>query len=331
MKRIPICLKPVAKDYIWGGSRLNDDYNFGCSADPFAEAWVCSTHPDGLSFISSSSAAVQTTLLEYLRQEKEMLGSHVLQTTGGRAELPIIIKLIDAKYDLSVQVHPDDEYALRVEGELGKTEMCYVLDAKPSSNLIFGFKADTTAEEVRNRIKDGNIAELLNRVPIHRNDVFMVKPGTVHAIGAGALVAEIQESSNTTYRLYDYDRGGKDGKKRELHIEKALEVAILKASDSPRQPMRVLRYKSGCASELLMSCQFFRVERLLVNTEVQRDFVRFQTGPNSFHVLLCIDGCGSIIWDDDVIYFFKGDCIFVPADSSSLLIHGKAQFLNVSC
>ena len=323
----PFLLTPAAQDYLWGGSRLNDDFNLGCDVNPFAEAWVCSTHPDGESYV----AGLSCSLSSLLQLHPEILGTHVLSTTNGKPELPILIKLIDAKKDLSVQVHPDDEYALKHEGQWGKTEMWYVLDAKPSSTLIYGFNRDVDKEQVRQAIEDGTVGRLLNTVPIHKNDLFYIEAGTVHAIGAGALVAEIQENSNITYRLYDYDRVGKDGKKRALHVDKALEVAKLQESTSPRQPMRLLKYRRGYASELLTRCKYFQVERVLLNTEVYRDLVDYKTEENSFHALLCVDGCGSIGWENGSLNFFKGDCVFIPADSVEMKLHGRAQILDVSC
>lgn len=319
-------LTPAAKDYLWGGSRLNDDFNMGIPISPFAEAWVCSTHPDG----ESEAPDYRCSLSEVFSAHPEYLGSHALQTTGGRAELPILIKLIDAKNDLSVQVHPDDEYAREHEGQWGKTEMWYVLGAKKKAALIYGFNRDVTAAQVRQSINTGMISELLNHVPVHKDDVFYIESGTVHAIGAGCLVAEIQQSSNLTYRLYDYDRVDKRGQKRELHIRKALEVANLSSSAAPRQPLRVLKYRSGYASELLTRCKYFQVERLLLNTE-NRKLADFRTESNSFHALLCVDGCGVLYGEGIMLDFFKGNCIFVPADSIPLKLHGKAQLLNVSC
>jgi len=326
MKRLPLVLSPTSKDYLWGGSRLNDDFNLGLISNPLAEAWMCSTHPDGPSTLSSGEE-----LAVVLKKHPEWLGSHSLQITSGRPELPILVKLIDAAKDLSVQVHPDDDFALRTEGDLGKTEMWYVLSAKPGAKLVYGFNRDVTADEVRMAVELGSVEELLNYVPVRTGDLFFIEPGTVHAIGEGCLIAEIQESSNITYRLYDYDRVGKDGKKRELHIDKALAVARLKGSSSPRQPMRVLRYGRGCASELLSRCKYFQVERLLLNTETQRQLVDFKTSENSFHVLLCTDGCGSISGEGFMLNFFKGDCVFVPAKSIPLKLHGKAEILNVRC
>ena len=322
----PFMLSPAAKEYLWGGSRLNDDFNMELKASPLAEAWMCSTHLDGPSFVPSFDCL----LPDLLKKNPSWLGSHVLQTTDGKPELPIMIKLIDAKKDLSVQVHPDDEYALKYEGELGKTEMWYVLSARKDAELIYGFKEAMEKQQVREALADGTISMYLNHVPVHRNDLFYIEAGTVHAIGSGCLIAEIQESSNLTYRLYDYDRVDRRGQKRELHIDKALEVANLSPSTSPRQPMRVLKYKRGYASELLTRCKYFQVERMLLNTE-NRHMADFQTGSNSFHALLCVDGCGVLFGEGFMLNFFKGDCVFVPAESIPLKLHGKAQILNVSC
>lgn len=322
----PVSLKPAAKEYLWGGTRLNDDFNLGLPVYPLAEAWMCSTHPDGLSLADGEGCS----LAELLREHPDWLGTHVLQTTGGKPELPILIKLIDAKEDLSVQVHPDDGYAGRVENSWGKTEMWYVLSARPGAQLVYGFNRDVEAEEVRGAIRDGSIPDLLNHVPVEKDDLFYIEAGTVHAIGAGCLVAEIQQSSNLTYRLYDYGRTGRDGKQRPLHVEKALDVANLKSSAVPRQPMRVLKYRNGYASELLSRCRYFQVERILLNTE-ERRMAQFRTGSNSFHALQCVDGCGVLFGEGYMRNFFKGDCFFVPADSIDLQLHGKASLLNVSC
>ena len=323
----PFLLTPAAKDYLWGGSRLNDDFNLDLPFSPLAEAWVCSTHPDGESIIPSLACS----LSELLSAHPEYLGTHPLQTMGGKLELPILIKLIDAKKDLSVQVHPDDEYARIHEGSLGKTEMWYVLDSRPGAELIYGFIQDVNEMQVRKAVEGGTISSLLNHVPVYKHDLFYIEAGTVHAIGAGCLIAEIQESSNLTYRLYDYDRVDKNGQKRSLHVDKALQVANLSSSSAPRQPMRVLKYKNGVASDLLTRCKYFQVERILLNTEVNRQMADFRTDSNSFHALLVVDGSGVMLGEEVDLPFFKGDCIFVPAESEPLKLHGKAQILNVSC
>lgn len=324
--RLPFLLLPAAKDYLWGGSRLNDDFQFNIPISPFAEAWVCSTHPDGPAFLSG----VGCSLSEMLALHPEYLGTHASSVAGGA--LPVLIKLIDAKRDLSVQVHPGDEYAGRTENSLGKAEMWYVLDARPESEIVYGFNRDVDEKTVRSALENGTIENHLNHVLVHKGDLFFIEPGTVHAVGKGCLIAEIQENSNITYRLYDYNRTDRAGRARPLHVEKALDVMKMSSSASPRQPMRVLRYQRGCACELLTRCKYFQVERLLLNTQTHRKLVGFQTLENSFHVLLCVDGCGSISSADGyALNFFKGDCVFVPAESVPLKLHGKAEILNVSC
>lgn len=321
-------LKPCGKDYLWGGTRLNDDFSKGLDLDPLAESWECSTHPDGPSVVASGEYEGMT-LAEILQKHPEYLGTH----PGSRGEFPVLVKLIDARHNLSVQVHPDDEYAREHENEsLGKTEMWYVLDAKKDARLVYGFYHDMDKETLRRSIEKGTVEKYLQKVSIRKDDVFYIEAGTVHAIGEGALIAEVQESSNLTYRLFDYNRIDKNGRTRELHIDKALDVVNLKSSAEPRQPMRVLKYKEGCATELLCRCKYFQTERMLVNTERCRKMVDFQTQSNSFQVLLCVDGCGMLFQEEgDDLLFFKGDCIFVPADSVPLKIHGRAKFLKISC
>ena len=320
----PIFLRPAGKDYLWGGSRLKDEFVKDIPMEPLAETWECSTHPDGPSYAVGGEFDGQS-LAQILKTHPEYLGTH--PDSGG--ELPILIKFIDAKRDLSVQVHPTDDYAAANEnGQRGKTEMWYVLDAKKGSRLIYGLNRDTDAQTLRESIENGTVQKYLQTVPIAKNDVFFVEAGTIHAIGAGALIAEIQESSNLTYRLYDYDRVDRSGRKRPLHVDKALAVANLRSSAEPRQPMRVLRYRPGCATELLCRCRYFEVCRVLVNTE-RRQKVLFQADPMSFRVLLCVDGCGTVSYSEETHNIYKGDCVFVPADSAEICLHGQLQLLDV--
>ena len=353
----PFLLKPVGKDYLWGGNRLNTDFAKEIAMSPLAETWECSTHPDGTSTVDSGEFAGRP-LSDVLKEHPKFLGSH----PRTKDELPILIKLIDAQKDLSVQVHPSDEYAAKHEnGSLGKSEMWYVLDAASDTKLVYGFYHDMDEEKLRASLISGTVEKYLQKVPVKKDDVFFIEAGRVHAIGAGALIAEIQESSNLTYRLYDYNRLDKNGKRRELHIDKVLAVADLKSSREPRQPLRVLRYQKGCARELLCRCKYFQVERMLLNTLLYGVAVPFQTGPNSFQVLLCTEGSGMLSWEQKAsadaaehvyneeatsqemnascevsgnrnkIDFKKGDCIFIPANSVGLQLEGAAQLLNVSC
>lgn len=327
-KNSPFLLGPAAKSYIWGGTRLNDDFSKNIQLDPLAETWECSTHPDGTSVVRSGVHKGRL-LSEVLEENPQYLGDKM----RSGPLLPILIKLIDAKQNLSIQVHPDDEYAKRHEnGSMGKTEMWYVLDAEPGSQLIYGFHSNMNKKLVRSSIYQGSIEKYLQKVPIRKDDVFYIEAGTVHAICAGALIAEIQENSNLTYRLFDYNRTDKQGRKRDLHVDKALDVINYSASQAPRQPLRVLKYTPGCATELLCRCQYFQVERQLINTERCREMASLQTSGDTFQVLLCTDGCGVALYDPcESICFFRGDCIFVPARSKAIKIHGQAQLLKVSC
>lgn len=322
----PFLLTPSGKDYLWGGRRLKDDFNKELDMTLLAETWECSTHPDGPSMIASGEF-VGNSLAQLIKEHPEFLGTHPKTEDG----LPILVKLIDAKQNLSVQVHPDDAYANRYEnGQMGKSELWYVLDADPGAAVIYGLCHDVSEKKLRQSIVDGTIEKYLQKIPAKKDDLFYIPAGTVHAIGAGVLIAEIQESSNLTYRLYDYDRVDRNGHKRELHIDKVLQVANLGISIEPRQPLRVLKYRRGCAYEFLCRCKYFEVYRMLINTECCRDFVEYRSDGTSFRVLLCMDGCGSVqMMDGDFLPFFKGDCIFFPANSMSVKIHGKAQFLEV--
>lgn len=324
---LPFRLYPAGKDYLWGGNRLKEDFSKDMELSPLAETWECSTHPDGLSMVASGQYK-NWTLKRVLEENPGFLGKN----HAGKQELPILIKFIDAKMDLSVQVHPDDEYAYKHEnGSYGKSEMWYVLDAQKNTELVYGFNQDMNQDGLRRSIETGTIEKYLQKVPIQKDDVFYIPAGQVHAIGAGALIAEIQESSNLTYRLFDYNRLDKNGNPRPLHVDKAVVVADLKGGKEPKQPLRVLRFKRGYATELLCRCKYFQTERMLLNTERWRDGAAFQTGINSFKVLLCTEGVGTIVSETESLQFIKGDCIFVPAESEVLRLHGKAQLLTVEC
>ena len=219
----------------------------------------------------------------------------------------------------------------KANGQLGKTEMWYVLDATKDASLVYGFKYNMNKSDIKKSIKEGTIEKYLNKVSVKKGDLFYITPGTVHAIGAGALIVEIQENSNLTYRLYDYNRVDKNGKLRQLHIDKALDVLNVNASKELKQTGRIFIHKNGLSSEFLFRCKYFEVYKENVNTQNIRQLYKFKTSSNSFHTLLCVDGCGIIMYDKESIPFFKGDCIFVPANSVEIKIHGISSFLNISC
>lgn len=274
---------PAGKDYLWGGTRLRDEYGKKIDMTPLAETWECSVHPDGVSVIANGEYKGRT-LADMLKEHPKYLGSKI---TNG--ELPVLIKFIDAKKDLSVQVHPSDEYARVCEHQNGKTEMWYVLDADEGANLIYGFRHKVTAEILRNAIETGTLDRHIQKVNVHKGDVYYVPAGTIHAIGAGVMVAEIQESSNVTYRVYDYDRVDKDGKKRELHFDKAIQAMDMGVAPDVKQKPRMVKYYPGCSRKLLCRCKYFDVERV----QVTKGF-SFSVLGSSFQVLMCLDGYGQV-------------------------------------
>ena len=313
----PFLLSPSGKDYIWGGERLKTGYGKALDLSPLAETWECSVHPDGPSRVASGALAGRT-LAEVLAENPAFLGT----SFSALGELHILVKLIDAKRDLSVQVHPDDDFAHREEGgQQGKTEMWYVLDAEPDACLVFGLNRICKPEDLRASLADGTVESLLHRVPVRRGDVFYIPSGTIHAIGGGILLAVVQQNSNLTYRLYDYGRVGKDGRPRELHVDKALAVADLSGARPTRQPLRVLRYRPGFAEEELCSCAYFQVWRCRLDSAD----MALPALPESYRVMLCSEGEG-VLGD---LPFRKGDTVFIPATSGALRLSGRAEFLLI--
>lgn len=320
----PMLLKPEGKDYLWGGTRLRTEYNKQINLTPLAETWECSVHPDGPSLVTNGEFAGMT-LDKVLATHPEYMGSKIDPESG----FPILVKFIDAEKDLSVQVHPSDEYAREHEHQNGKTEMWYVMNAQPGASLVCGFAHDVTAEQLRKAIETGTLSKHLQKTPVHKGDVFFMPAGTIHAIGAGALIAEIQENSNVTYRVYDYDRVDKNGQKRELHFDKAVEVLDMKASDTMGQKPRMVHYYPGCSREVLCRCKYFETERI----QVTKGFA-FSVLDTSFQVLLCLEGSGGIEVNDGTqrpVRFSKGDCIFLPANLGRCHVIGEATLLKVRC
>ena len=204
----PMLLKPVGKDSLWGGTRLKTEFNKNIHINPLAETWECSAHPAGSSTVVNGEFAGKT-LDKVLEKHPEFLGSRVNKAYG----LPILVKFIDAEKDLSVQVHPNDTFARIHENDFGKSEMWYVIEATPTASLVHGFAHDVNVEMLQKAVADGDLDKHLNKIHVNQGDVFYTPAGTIHGIGAGCLIAEIQENSNVTYRVYDYNRIDKNGKK----------------------------------------------------------------------------------------------------------------------
>lgn len=312
-------LTPAFKDYLWGGTRLRDDFGKKCDYDKVAESWELSCHKDGLSVISEGEFAGMT-LADHLAKHPEQLG-----TACKRFDFfPVLIKLIDAKDNLSVQVHPDNEYALREEHEYGKTEMWYVLDADEGAELLYGFKKDISREEFRQRIENNTLLEVTNAVPVKKGDFFFIESGTLHAIGKGILIAEIQQNSNTTYRIYDYGRVGADGKPRQLHIDKAVEVtALCPPNVHPKGKPQV--FEDGNWTETsLAECEYFTVDVLDIKNRAW-----LNAGGQSFVHLLVTEG--EAVFSSavpDSIPLKKGDSLFIPAGYGGFELTGEAQIIR---
>ncbi len=304
-------LKPACKDYLWGGHRLVDEYNVEYEGDILAEAWELSCHPDGPSIIMNGPYKGKS-LRDYLEAEgMEVLGTHCRRFR----EFPILTKFIDAKDNLLIQVHPSNGFALQNEGQYGKTEMWYVLDAEEGAFLYYGFKQEITREEFAKRIEENTLLEVLNAVPVKKGDVLFIESGTLHAIGKGILIAEIQQNSNVTYRVYDYGRVGKDGKKRDLHIEKALAVTS-----------RVPIIKSGSEYPHVADCDYFTVDKLNLDGRLTYRMQGTVTG-ESFLSILILDGEGKISCKGESVSYRKGDSFFLAAGSGDWQIEGRCDAL----
>ncbi|WP_028509448.1 type I phosphomannose isomerase catalytic subunit [Ruminococcus sp. NK3A76] len=303
-------LSPAFKDYLWGGTRLRDDFGKQCDFEKIAESWELSCHKDGASVVADGEDK-GLTLAQYIEKH----GKGVLGTDCEKFEnFPILIKLIDAKDNLSVQVHPDNEYAQRVEGEYGKTEMWYIVDCDEGAELLYGFKSEISKDEFASRIADNTLLEVTQSVPVHKGDVFFIEAGTLHAIGKGILIAEIQQNSNTTYRIYDYGRVGKDGKPRELHVEKAKDVTTL--APAKQYPETPIEQKDGFTQKLMASCEYFTTYVLDIDSKAV-----LSADDKSFNSILVLEGEGDI----GGIPFRKGDSVFITAGTGEYAVNGKCK------
>lgn len=301
-------LKPYCAKAIWGGKNLNLKYgkkDFG----EIAEAWELSGYP-GKESIAASGEFVGKTINEIINK----CGSDILGTKAeGYDKFPMLIKLIDAASPLSIQVHPSDKNAKELQADGGKTEMWIITDCEPGAFLYLGVKKKLSNEQFRDAILDGSITEYLNKVPVKKGDTFFISAGTIHAIGAGITICEIQQTSDTTYRLYDYKRKDKDGNERELHIEKGMIASNLEPIDD--------FYEKGymIGNELrLVSCPWFNVGRIEVDGSAE-----ITVDGESFAALTVTDGSGEISDGEEKIAVFKGDTVFVPANTGKVNLSGK--------
>lgn len=304
-QRYPLLLSPVTKDYLWGGTRLKTEYGFESAQEKVAEGWMLTSRKDGVNRVLNGCYAGEGL-------------DTVLKAWGVAEPFPLLIKLIDAQDRLSVQVHPDDAYAWEHEGEYGKTEMWYVVDAEPNATLAYGFTRELTRDELRERIQNDTLHEVIRYVPVKAGDALFIPAGMLHAIGKGILIAEVQQNSNTTYRVSDYGRVGADGKPRELHVDKAVDVmTLLPSVPSTNDRAAVRRYGT---ERVLADCAYFKAVHLCLNGEKPLD------GMATFVSVLVLDGTAELISDTETLFLNKGDSVLVPQGCIATL-RGKATVL----
>lgn len=321
MNGYPMKLSPVYRDILWGGDRLKREYNKETDLARLAESWELTVRPDGVNKILNGSLA-GTSLDDCIRSDR----AGILGSVGANGErFPLLIKFIDARDDLSIQAHPDDDYALKNENEFGKTEMWYIAEAEEGARIVYGLKDGLSISEFAEMVKSGRAEAALNYINVKKGDVYFIPSGQVHAIGRGILIAEIQQNSNVTYRVYDYGRRQTDGSLRPLHIKKALDVLRLRAPEE----IHALQFarKNSDDPALLCSCEYFNVWR----HEVVGEKTISVSGESFFFLLVLNADENAAVFHAGKSYALKkGDGWFLPAGLGETTICGKAEILFVS-
>ena len=317
MKLYPLKLRPVVKEIIWGGSKLKTDYNKKADFDKLAESWEVTVRPDGMSVIENGEYAGMP-LGEYIdKATYAVIGEGY---DGDR--FPLLIKFIDARESLSIQVHPADEYSLKNENEFGKTEMWYIVDCDEGSELIIGTKPNYSQEAFDEAVKNNTVEDLFIHQRVKPGEVYFIPAGMVHAIGAGILICEIQQNSNVTYRVYDFGRLGKDGKPRETHVDKARDVI------ENHTPEAIEKMRFACAKErtanLLACCDKFTVNHYNFTD------LSLTAGKESFISLTFLNGSGSISFNGVDYPFTKGETYYMPAGMGEFYVRSDGAEVIVA-
>lgn len=309
----PVKLLPVFKDYLWGGTRLKTEYGKKTDLDIVAESWELSVHKDGQSVIAEGKYK-GSPLAEYITAlGKDILGKNALNFDY----FPLLIKFIDAKKDLSIQVHPNDEYAMKNEGEYGKTEMWYIMDCESDAYLYYGFEHEISKDEFEKRIEDNTLTDVLRKVKVEKGDVFFIPSGTIHAICSGIIICEIQQNSNTTYRVYDYGRRDANGNLRQLHIKQAVDVTNLIPLSENKMPVKI-----SDGEYELASCEYFTVRKINVN-----GMKKICTDTDSFRSLVVLNGSATLKGGKSTMEISKGDSIFIPAQNEEYTVSGNCEII----
>lgn len=306
-------LKPIFKDYIWGGNRLRTEFGFESDYDIMAEAWMLASREDGENTVISGKFD-KMPFSKVIEENPDFVG-----TRGKNFPFfPLLIKLIDAKNDLSVQVHPNDEYAMKTKGEFGKTECWYILDCDEDAEIIFGFNKEISSEEFKKSVADNTFLKYVNREKVKKGDLFFIEAGTLHAIGKGILLAEIQQNSNITYRVYDYGRLGTDGKPRPLHVKNAIEVTNCIPPKKEAKCAGEIKKFDNYSKQSLVNCDLFIADKYTVNGQFA-----LEADESSFLSILITDGNGRI----ENIDVKKGDSLFVPASFGRFTLNGNFDMI----
>lgn len=308
----PLKFENLYYDKIWGGRDL-EQFRDNLPDGNIGESWDVACHKNGTSIVANGE--FKGKRLDDLIKEK---GSELIGTKISPEWFPLLVKLINSKDKLSVQVHPNDEYAKRVEGEMGKTEVWYVVEAFEGANLIVGTKGKCTKDQLKAALGTGKLDEYMNEIPIKKGDVYLVRSGLIHAIGGGAIVAEIQQNSDTTYRVYDYNRG------REIHVKKALDVIDLKLKGKKAEGIKVK--KDGYEKTYLCLGKDFSLEMY----DFQSEFTE-KSDEERFYIFTCVDGKGELFYGEDntkseIINY--GDSVLIPAATGSYTFRGNMKLLK---
>lgn len=316
MNLYPIKLLPYVSETIWGGRKLIEDYNVKTEKNNAAEGWMLSCHDAGSSSVENGEFAGKS-FADVVKENPALCGKNA----ENFEDFPILIKFIDAMDNLSVQVHPTKEYCEKTGKGQSKTECWYIIDCEEDAYLILGFDNNITPEEFKSAIENNTLTDYVSKVPVKKGDFFFIESGTLHAICKGILLAEVQESSNTTYRIYDYNRVGNDGKPRELHVEDGAAVTKLEKYSQPD----FCKGKELDTDErkLLADCPLFKVWKL----DTKGDFSGV-ADENSFVSLLIMAGEGILECCGETLSLRKGDSIFIPANAGGYKLSGELEIIE---
>jgi mannose-6-phosphate isomerase len=317
MKPYPLQFEPILKERIWGGTKLKTDLNKPIVSNITGESWEISTVENDVSVVANG--AYQGKSLNEVIEEfpEELLGTKVYAAFG--KQFPLLFKYLDAREDLSIQVHPNDALAQKRHHSFGKTEMWYVMQADKDAQLIVGFKEKESPESFLQSMHDKTLLTILDHKKVHQGDVFLLDTGTIHAIGAGILIAEIQQTSDITYRIYDFDRVDAKGNQRELHLDLVLEAINYNVVEAERAYTK----KENVSNEMV-HCTYFTTNILPLNGTVNVHKI-----PTSFTVYMCVEGEFQWSNHDEIYSYKKGDTLLVPAALTDFQLSGQATLLEI--